>query len=67
MAALCRDEAPEAVADAIGDGGAAALKAMVTTALNDRFAALRARRAELAADPGYLRDVWPPVTNGPGY
>jgi tryptophanyl-tRNA synthetase len=57
LAALCRDEAPEAVADAIGDGGAAALKAMVTTALNDRFAGLRARRAELAADPGYLRDV----------
>jgi tryptophanyl-tRNA synthetase len=57
MAALCRDEAPEAVAGAIGDGGAAALKAVLTTALNDRFAPLRARRAELAADPGYLRDV----------
>ena len=57
LAALCRDEAPEAVADAIGGGGAAALKALVTTALNDRFAALRARRTELAADPGFLRDV----------
>jgi tryptophanyl-tRNA synthetase len=57
LAALCRDEAPEAVADAIGDGGAAALKAVVTTALNDRFAGLRARRTELAADRGYLRDV----------
>jgi tryptophanyl-tRNA synthetase len=57
LAALCRDEAPEAVADAIGDGGAAALKAVVTTALNDRFAGLRARRTELAADPGFLRDV----------
>ena len=57
LTALCRDDAPEAVADVIGDGGAAALKEMLTTALNDRFAALRARRAELAADPGYLRDV----------
>jgi len=57
MAALCRDETPEAIADAVGDGGAAALKALLTTALNDRFAAIRARRAELAADPGYLREV----------
>jgi tryptophanyl-tRNA synthetase len=57
IAALCRNEAPEAVADAIGDGGAAALKAMVTEALNDRFAPVRARRREVAADPGYLREV----------
>jgi tryptophanyl-tRNA synthetase len=57
MAALCRDETPEAVADAVRDRGSAALKALLTTALNDRFAAIRARRAELAADPGYLREV----------
>jgi tryptophanyl-tRNA synthetase len=57
IAALCRDEAPESVADAIGDGGAVALKAVVAEALNDRFAAFRARRDELAADTGYLREV----------
>jgi tryptophanyl-tRNA synthetase len=57
MAALCLDETPQALADRIGGGGAAALKAVVTEAINDRFAPVRARRAEVAADPGYLRDV----------
>jgi tryptophanyl-tRNA synthetase len=57
IAALCRDEAPEAVAESIGDGGAAVLKAVVTEALNDRLAPIRARRREVAADPGYLREV----------
>jgi tryptophanyl-tRNA synthetase len=57
IAALCRDQAPEAIAAEIGPGGAAALKRVVTEALNDRFAPVRARRAELSADPGYLRDV----------
>jgi tryptophanyl-tRNA synthetase len=57
MAALALDEPPEAVAERIGDGGAARLKAVLTTALNDRFAALRARRTALAADPGYLQEV----------
>jgi tryptophanyl-tRNA synthetase len=57
LAALCRDESPDAVADRIGAGGAAALKSVVTEAVNDRFAAIRARRAELCTDQGYLRDV----------
>jgi tryptophanyl-tRNA synthetase len=57
IAALCRDEAPEAIAAEAGGGGAAALKAIVTAAVNDKFAPLRARRAELAADPGYLHEV----------
>jgi len=57
MTALCRDESPHAVAAEIGDRGAAALKAMLTTALNERFAAIRSRRAEFAADDGYLREV----------
>jgi tryptophanyl-tRNA synthetase len=57
IAALCRGETPEAVAEEIGAGGAVALKAAVTEALNERFAGLRARRVELAADPGYLRGV----------
>jgi len=57
IAALCRGETPQAVADAIGDRGAAALKAVVAEAVNDRFAAIRSRRGEVAAEPGYLREV----------
>jgi len=57
LAALCRGCDPRQVADETGAGGAAALKAAVTEAVNERFAAIRARRAELAADPGYLRSV----------
>jgi tryptophanyl-tRNA synthetase len=57
ITALCRGEHPEAVAAQIGDGGAAALKAAVTDALNQELAGVRARRAELAAEPGYLREV----------
>jgi tryptophanyl-tRNA synthetase len=57
LAALCLDRDPVSVAEQIGDGGAAALKAAVTEAVNERFAPLRARRAALAADPGYARQV----------
>ena len=57
LAALCLERDPAAVAEEIGDGGAAALKRMVTEAVNERLAPLRARRAELAADPGYARQV----------
>jgi tryptophanyl-tRNA synthetase len=57
IAALCRDQDPRELAGEIGDGGAVALKAVVTEALNERFAGVRARRAELAADPAYLRNV----------
>jgi tryptophanyl-tRNA synthetase len=57
ITALCRDQDPHELAEEIGAGGALALKAVLTEALNDRFAGIRARRAELAADPGYLRDV----------
>ncbi|HEY2285802.1 MAG TPA: tryptophan--tRNA ligase [Streptosporangiaceae bacterium] len=57
LAALCRDEPPEEVAAQIGAAGAAALKRVVTDAVNQRFAPFRARRAEVARDPGYLRAV----------
>jgi tryptophanyl-tRNA synthetase len=57
LAALCLDRDPVSVAEQVGDGGAAALKRTVTEAVNERFAPLRARRAELAADPGYARQV----------
>ncbi len=57
IAALCLDQPPAEVAAGIGDGGAAALKRLVTDALNERLRPLRARRRELAADPGYLGQV----------
>lgn len=57
LGALCRDERPEAVADQVGDAGAAALKRLVTEAVNDRLRPIRAARRELVKDPGYLRDV----------
>jgi tryptophanyl-tRNA synthetase len=57
LAALCLDLDPVTVAGQIGDGGAAMLKRTVTEAVNERFAPVRTRRAELAADPGYARQV----------
>lgn len=57
LAALCREEAPEAVADQVGAAGAGALKRLVTEAVNDRLRPIRRARRELARDPGYLRDV----------
>jgi len=57
LTALCRDTSPQAIAEEIGSGGAAALKAAAADAVNDRFAPIRARRAALVADHGYLRSV----------
>ena len=57
LAALCRGEAPEAVAEEVGEGGASALKALVTEAVNERLAPVRRRRAELARDRALLRAV----------
>jgi tryptophanyl-tRNA synthetase len=57
LLALCAGRDPVAVADEIGDGGAAKLKAALTEAVNERFAPIRARRAELSRDLGYVRQV----------
>jgi tryptophanyl-tRNA synthetase len=57
LAALAADRDPVELAGEIGDGGAARLKAVATEAVNERLAPIRARRAELAADPGYIRQV----------
>jgi len=48
---------PRAVAEEIGDGGAAALKRRATEAINDELAPLRSRRAELIVDPAFLDGV----------
>jgi tryptophanyl-tRNA synthetase len=55
LAALCLGREPQAVAEEVGDGGAAALKRLLTEAVNERFRDIRGRRAELARDRAYLR------------
>ncbi|HSZ42925.1 MAG TPA: tryptophan--tRNA ligase [Trebonia sp.] len=57
LAALCLDRDPASVAADIGSGGAAVLKRVLTEAVNERLAPVRARRAELAEDMGYVRRV----------
>ena len=57
IASLCEGTAPEQIAAEIGDGGGGALKARVTEAINAYFAPLRARRAELEQDLGYIDSV----------
>lgn len=57
MASMATGEAPEAIAERIGDGGGGVLKATVTEALNDMLAPIRARRAELVANEDYLLSV----------
>lgn len=57
LASLCLDRDPHAVAEEIGDGGAAGLKRTVTEAVNTAMAPIRARRAEYAQDMGYVRGV----------
>ncbi|CAN7531295.1 tryptophan--tRNA ligase [Terrabacter sp. LjRoot27] len=57
IAGLFLDESPEVVAERVDDGGAQALKRVVTDAVNDSLAGHRARRADLARDPAYLTSV----------
>ncbi len=57
LAALCLDRDPLDVAADIGAGGAARLKEVVTAAVNETLAPIRARRAEYARDLGYIRQV----------
>ncbi|HEU5388493.1 MAG TPA: tryptophan--tRNA ligase [Streptosporangiaceae bacterium] len=57
LAALALDRDPREVAAEVGGGGAAALKKLVTTAVNDLLAPVRARRAQYARDPDYVRQV----------
>ncbi|OJF13815.1 tryptophan--tRNA ligase [Couchioplanes caeruleus] len=57
LAALCLGRDPHDVAAEIGGAGAAALKRMVTEAVNEFLAPLRERRAAYAKDPGLVRSV----------
>ena len=61
LASLCTGEAPEAIAQQIGDGGSGALKKVVTDALNETLAPIRARRTQLAAHAAdVIRDTLRP-------
>ena len=50
IAALCQDRDPRAIAEEVGDGGAAALKKVVTESVNEFLRPIRARRSELGRD-----------------
>ncbi len=51
---LCTGRSPEDIASSIGDRGAVELKKQLTEAVNEYFREMRRRRAELAADEGYV-------------
>jgi tryptophanyl-tRNA synthetase len=55
MAALCLDRDPAELAATINS--AAELKRILTEAVNEMLAPIRARRAEYARDPGFIRKV----------
>jgi tryptophanyl-tRNA synthetase len=57
VAAMCSDSTPQAVAEQIGNGGAARLKAVVTEAVNEHLRPIRARRRELEQDRTIVREV----------
>ncbi len=57
LASLTGAGTPEEIAERIGDGGAGTLKKLVTESVNEYFAPIRARRAELLADEAHLLDV----------
>lgn len=56
-AALCTGRTEVEIAEEIGNGGSGTLKKYVTEAVNDYLAPIRARRAELEGDMGYIHDV----------
>jgi tryptophanyl-tRNA synthetase len=57
IASTIAGRAPGVIADELGSSGAGRLKQLVIDAVNAELTPLRARRAELLADPGYLDAV----------
>ena len=57
MISLCTGEEPESIAQRIGDGGGGMLKNLLTEAMNEKLRPLRQKRAQLEADPAYIRQV----------
>ena len=56
-AALTTGRDPKEIAEEIGDSGAGALKMYVVESVNNFLAPMRERRAELAKDMDYVRDM----------
>ncbi|MDP2286974.1 MAG: tryptophan--tRNA ligase [Actinomycetota bacterium] len=56
-AGLCLGLEPTQVADDVGDGGSSELKNVAAMAVNEFLAPLRARRRQLAAHEGLVREV----------
>jgi tryptophanyl-tRNA synthetase len=52
LISLCTNEAPQAIAERLADGGGGALKRELTAALNAVLEPIRRRRSELARDAG---------------
>ena len=57
LAALTTGRDPHTIAEEVGDGGSGTLKKLVTEAVNEYFAPLRARRLELGLARGH-REAW---------
>ncbi|MDY5129457.1 tryptophan--tRNA ligase [Actinotignum urinale] len=57
LAALAQGRDPRAVAEEIGNGGSGTLKKMVTESINEMFAPIREKRAELVQDMGYIDGI----------
>lgn len=57
LISLCTGEEPESIAQRIGDGGGGMLKKLLTEAMNEKLRPLRQKRAQLEADPAYIRQV----------
>ena len=57
LISLCTGEEPESIVQRIGDGGGGMLKKVLTEAMNEKLRPLRQKRAQLEADPAYIRQV----------
>ena len=57
LISLASGKDPNQIAAEIGDGGAGKLKSVLTETLNEYLKPLRARRAELEANPDYIRQI----------
>jgi tryptophanyl-tRNA synthetase len=57
LISLITNEAPQSIAEHIGDGGGVLLKRMLIEALNEYLRPLRQRRKALESDLAYIREV----------
>jgi tryptophanyl-tRNA synthetase len=57
LTALCLETTPEVLAEEIRDAGSAALKPLVTEAINERLRPIRRKRHELDGEVDVLRRI----------